>query len=295
LPVTPAEIRRRFSSIVQWRRGDHRAPHKPLLLLIAIGRLQRDEGRLARYEELEAQLQPLLATYGKKQRPGRASYPFWRLRNDGIWQVPEESELRTNDAGDVSVRDLRREGARGGLTEDVAEALVADADLAREVTGMLLDGSFPPSLHEEILDATGIPWLPIPQRRRDPRFREEVLRIYERRCAVCGYDGRLGHVELGLEAAHVRWFAYGGPDEADNGLALCSFHHHALDRGGIAISPELRVLVSQDVCGNDSVYDWLIRYHGQQLVGPQRGQPPPAAEHLKWHLDEVFRDPPRAL
>ena len=52
---------------------------------------------------------------------------------------------------------------------------------------------------------------------------------------------------MGLEAAHIRWFAYGGPDEADNGLALCSFHHHALDRGGITISPELRVLVSQHI------------------------------------------------
>ena len=67
---------------------------------------------------------------------------------------------------------------------------------------MLLDGSFPPSLHEEILDATGIPWLPIPQRRRDPRFREEVLRIYERRCAVCGYDGRLGCGDGARGGAH---------------------------------------------------------------------------------------------
>ena len=82
-----------------------------------------------RYEELEAQLQPLLVTYGSSQSPGRAYYPFWRLRNDGIWQVSEEGELVPNESGDVSVRDLRRNKARGGLTEDVAEALVADPEL----------------------------------------------------------------------------------------------------------------------------------------------------------------------
>jgi uncharacterized protein len=69
------------------------------------------------------------------------------------------------------------------------------------------------------------------RRRRDPRFREEILRIYERRCAVCGYDGRLGTTDLAIEAAHIKWHAAGGPDAAENGLALCSFHHVALEPG----------------------------------------------------------------
>ena len=37
------------------------------------------------------------------------------------------------------------------------------------------------------------------------------------------------------------------PDEVSNGLLLCSFHHVALDRGALGLSPEHRILVSKHV------------------------------------------------
>lgn len=37
---------------------------------------------------------------------------------------------------------------------------------------------------------------------------------------MCGHDGALGNVPAGLEAAHIRWHSQGGPDAAENGLAL---------------------------------------------------------------------------
>jgi len=47
-----------------------------------------------------------------------------------------------------------------------------------------------------------------------------ILRIYEHRRAVCGWDAMLDNTELALEAAHIRWHAAGGTDTADNGLYL---------------------------------------------------------------------------
>jgi HNH endonuclease len=38
-------------------------------------------------------------------------------------------------------------------------------------------------------------------------------------------------VSVGIEAAHVQWFNFGGPDSLDNGLALCSLHHKLFDVG----------------------------------------------------------------
>jgi putative restriction endonuclease len=47
-----------------------------------------------------------------------------------------------------------------------------------------------------------------------------VLQAWDRQCAFCGYGGQLAGASAGIDAAHVRWFNFGGPDDLDNGLAL---------------------------------------------------------------------------
>jgi predicted restriction endonuclease len=69
------------------------------------------------------------------------------------------------------------------------------------------------------------------QRRRSPAWRTAVLQAWDRQCAFCGYDGQLGGASAGLDAAHVRWFTFDGPDDLDNGLALCALHHKLFDLG----------------------------------------------------------------
>ena len=118
---------------------------------------------------------------------------------------------------------------------------------------------------------------------------------YERRCAVCGYDGRLQGDELALEAAHIRWHCYDGPDALPNGLLLCSFHHVALDRGALGLTDRHQVLVSKHLSGGAAVDDWVGRFHGQLLLLPREGADRPAAEHVAWHRAQVFRQPARAL
>jgi putative restriction endonuclease len=71
-----------------------------------------------------------------------------------------------------------------------------------------------------------------------------VVSAWGHQCAFCGYAVQLDNSDLGLEAAHIRWFQFGGPDTTDNGLACCSIHHHPCDRGGITISDQLKILVS---------------------------------------------------
>lgn len=39
--MTPDEILKAFDNIRVWQRGDWRAPHKPLLILMALGSLAR--------------------------------------------------------------------------------------------------------------------------------------------------------------------------------------------------------------------------------------------------------------
>lgn len=299
-------IVQRFATFVMWKRGDERAPHKPLLLLIALARIQRGEPRLIPYRDpgvgldIETKLTELLRDYGPPRKACHPNDPFWRLRKDGLWEIPEEQILiaaRSSDtSGNMPVSFLRRYHAQGGLPEDLDAALRGRPDLVHRIAAMLLEEHFPPSLHDEILDAVGMPWVVVDtaqRRRRDPGFRDAILRIYEYRCAICGYAGRLGQNTLNLEAAHVKWHGHGGPDTLDNGVAMCTFHHRAFDRGAIGMTRDHRIQISQHVNGCENTESWLIRWNGEPLRRPQTGQPAPALDYITWHQREVFRAPAR--
>jgi putative restriction endonuclease len=80
----------------------------------------------------------------------------------------------------------------------------------------------------------------------------------------------------------------------ENGLALCSFHHVALDAGALGFDDNLRILVSCDVNGQTMVEEFLYRFAGQRLRPPQASYPLPTHNYVAWHRKEVFRAPARA-
>ena len=61
---TESDILARVESLKLWKRHGERAPHKPLLILLALGRLQRGEPRFARFTEIEPRLNELLQEFG---------------------------------------------------------------------------------------------------------------------------------------------------------------------------------------------------------------------------------------
>lgn len=289
-----SEISGIFNKINCWARGDSRAPNKPLLLLMALARVQRGE-RWLEFKEVESTLRKLLLDFGPPRQTPHPEYPFWRLLRDGIWEVSLQDRVSKDltKQGDAKVRTLRALSVKGGFNKWIFDALKKDPQLVRICSQTMLEKAFPTSLHDEILEAVGLDFEPLGRQKRDPKFRHEIIRIYERRCAVCGYDGHLGQSTLGLEAAHVKWHAAGGPDVPENGIALCSFHHVAFDRGALSLDDQLRILVSQDVVGRIRLEDLLLRYVGCALGRPQSGTPPPDLEYIRWHRREVFRHPAR--
>ena len=61
--MTREDILRRFQECIVWERRGERAPHKPLLIRYAIGKLLLGEERL-RYEAIEDDLCDLLKEFG---------------------------------------------------------------------------------------------------------------------------------------------------------------------------------------------------------------------------------------
>lgn len=298
--MTRDEFLKTLDRLNLWRRHGQRAPHKPLLLLLALGRAARGRDRLARYQDIEGPLKDLLVRFGPPRKSLHPQAPFGRLRTDGLWEIPGDEVLSSTKSGDLHRSALIAHDAMGGFTEALYELLISSPRLVHEATQALLDGHFPRSLHDDIRAAAGLPYYvaDAPHRPdaagRDPAFRDQVLREYERRCAVCGFDIRIQDELLGLEAAHIKWHAAGGPDIVPNGLALCVIHHKALDRGALGLIPDRRgfkVLISSEVHGQSDALHWLRDFHDQPLRPPQSNDSEPGPEFVKWHTREVFREP----
>jgi putative restriction endonuclease len=290
------------------QRGDRRAPHKPLLLLVAIANLLQGN-RVLSFDEAEKQLKPLLIAYAPPvQARHQPELPYWYLRSDDLWEVDGAESFPLQQGGFPRMAALRT--SRGHLPDSFANALLSRASLVEDVVQALLVAHFPESLHEDILAAVG---LKTPgesmvaeeqttygeKRGRDPKFRESVLRAYEHRCAVTGFRAALGGSYFGCEAAHVQWHAYDGPDTVENGLAMEPTLHKLFDAGAWTLTDDRRVLVSAEFTGSDEAVQRLRSCHGQPLRAPLAGEPLVSTEYIRWHREKehggVFRSPGLSL
>ena len=284
-------------------RGQRR-PHQPLLLLVAISNLLQGRRELPFADVVQA-LDPLLKAYAPQvSARHQPELPYWHLRNSGLWRVPGDGDLPTQQGGFPRMEGLRR--TAGHLDADFAAALDSDPALLNEVVREILDAYFPESLHADILAAIGL-YLPeidrvsdsesarASARRRDPKFRKNVLRAYEHRCAVTGFRAALEGQFFGCEAAHVRWHAYDGPDSVDNGFAVEPTLHKLFDAGAWTLSDDRKVLVSREFTESTKRGPRLGALHGRPLRSPQAGEPEVSVEFIRWHREDdqggVFRQP----
>jgi putative restriction endonuclease len=296
-PLPTAEILSRIDKLNVWSRGGERAPHKPLLILMALGRLTAGERSLA-FEACEGQLTELLREFGPTRQSQHPEYPFWRLQNDGLWDVTASGPLASRESNtDPKKTELRAKHAVGRFPDGVRLALKARPALVAEIAHRLLDAHFAESTHGDILEAVGLSLdlasATVPP--RDPTFRARVLTAYQYRCAVCGLDIRINNMTVGLDAAHIQWHQAGGPGIESNGLALCSLHHKMFDLGAFTVDLGHRVLVSELVHGAGQLEEVLLRHHGNPIGRPVQPEHLPAAERLTWHQRQVFKERARPL
>ncbi|MFF4771540.1 phosphorothioated DNA-binding restriction endonuclease [Microtetraspora fusca] len=292
----------RVADIRRWTRGGERAPHKPLLLLYALGRFQRHGGGPIPFSTAEADLKRLLKEFGPP-RDTSPGYPFHHLTSDDIWLV---DTVHGPGSPGPELGRLRATQASGRLHPDLLRALSEDSLLVVRLARHLLDANFEPSLHADICQLTGLDLEthgaadPVNVRarstvRRNPAFRENVLMAYEYCCAFCEYDGWLDGTAVGLDAAHVRWWAFEGPDDVANGLCLCAIHHKLFDKGVLGLTSDRTITVSARFVGRTSAAkDVVLSLAERPARAPQPGLAPVDAAHIEWHRRQVFRAPARS-
>ncbi len=125
------------------------------------------------------------------------------------------------------------------------------------------------------------------------RFRQNILNLYDNRCAVCGFSLSVNDSVVALDAAHILWHSHNGPAIPENGLCLCSIHHRVFDIGGFTLLPrgnDLLVIVSSVISGPSS-YETLNQYHAKPISILLPEGTKPATSYIQWHNTEVFRTP----
>ncbi|MEK2084665.1 hypothetical protein WOB61_19135 [Vibrio parahaemolyticus] len=74
------ELIDKIQTISRWRRGDQRAPHKPLMLLYALSQYKQGHERLFKFEsEVDDQVKELLVQYGPSRKGLSPGVPFLAL------------------------------------------------------------------------------------------------------------------------------------------------------------------------------------------------------------------------
>jgi putative restriction endonuclease len=288
------DVLERLTSLRQYQHQGKRVPHKPLLVLLALGQLEATGSSAVSWDLAQDRLADLISEFGPQTRTARkqsAAYPFTRLRRDGIWSLDA-------DVPDDSVGTLDAARPTGRLEAELESQLSAP-DLRYAAARAIVEAHFPDTVAPDVLLASGLdPDVVLhsgpmtaarrEQRQRSRRWVAEILKAWDECCAFCGYDGRLGSMPVGIEAAHVRWFNLGGPDELDNGFALCSLHHRLFDRGALGLSPAMTVLVSPTFTARTEASKRVYDLHGRELQ-PRPGTDLPAEQHRAWHEEQVFK------
>src|SRR4051812_7125758 len=112
----------RFDDLSIWKQGDQRAPHKPLLVLYALGRWQAGQKDVT-FREAEPDLTALLREFGRPRKSDHPEQPFWRLQRDGVWIVHTPAGLALKTGNDIPrVGELRSNGVQEEISPEVRSA-----------------------------------------------------------------------------------------------------------------------------------------------------------------------------
>lgn len=288
-------FKRQIDNITPFSKGGKIALHKPILLLLILADLINGKGVNAfLFDDYEDRIEVLLRKFGwMSTRIYHPQYPFWFMKSSDFWDLTGAS---VRDPDSPTRKELR--GSTGALGDGFFEALSSDPVATGEILQYVLSKFWSTAIHEDILAEFGLQTATssaLPKaspKGRSFGFAQTVIRIYQRKCAICGYSCRLGDDLLGVDACHVWPRQYDGPDEPQNGLALCKMHHWAFDRGAISLSDDYCVLVAQDLTG-PLAEDVFARFCRKRIARPIGHQNTLSGKYIMRHRNTIFRRPAR--
>ena len=126
-----------------WKSNGLYAPHKPLLVILAVKWCRRGSERLNSFIDIEKSLTPLLRTLLPKESKVEPRYPFWRLQTDKIWEVQSDGGMLLRQGNTDPLRsELISKNARGGFPQDFFNLLSSDEKFRARLIRLVLERYF---------------------------------------------------------------------------------------------------------------------------------------------------------
>lgn len=149
--MSKEEVLDRLSLLRQHQRQGQRSPHKPLLVLLALGRLVTEGTSAVSWSVDSETLADLIRDDGPPSSTSptqSAAYPFTRLRSDGVWTLDQDVPMDR-------VKPLTVHRVIGRLTPRLEDAL-RNPDIAAAAARRLVESEFPPTIAPDVLLAVGL-------------------------------------------------------------------------------------------------------------------------------------------
>jgi putative restriction endonuclease len=116
-------------------------------------------------------------------------------------------------------------------------------------------------------------------------FHARVFDAYSRRCAITGE-----RTEPALEASHIKPYKQDGPNRVNNGLLLRADLHQIFDAGLITITPDYRIMVSDQIKARYRNGREYYKLRGERLANlPDDPIDRPAQANIEWHNRFVYK------
>jgi putative restriction endonuclease len=269
------------------------APHKPLLLLLAIEMVEQNE-LVDHILKLTPELAFRFSVYWsivahRRSHPPDVRLPFHHLHSDGFWSPFTKDGTRSPHRSVTNYVEI---------DADFMEFLRSPANRS-DARRLLISLYFEPAEQKAFYSLFGIP-TPTdevreinnetrPQRDeemigREARFRLDIVSAYRYTCALTGYRITTIAGATIVDAAHIHQFADSRNNNPRNGLALSKNAHWMFDNGLWSIDDDYRIVVNATAFDEASPDQQpLAEYHGKTLRLPSDRNLWPDPKHLAWH------------
>jgi len=295
---------------------NHRAPHKPFLLLSVIDLFAQGEIK-RNFIEPSFDLVSIFNGYWHTiMLPGSTTsmaYPFPRLKTDGFWKlIPNPGHENKIDMVFSSMVRLREVCAGARLDDNLFELLYR-VDSRERLRAVLIETYFAPEIRSVVAEQgvvnlaayeygqkllhgvrESVDWgeeTPEEKRNkaRDQGFRRTIVSLYEHRCALCGIRMLTPEGHTIVEAAHIVPWRETKDDRPTNGLCLCRLCHWSFDEGLMCVGKEYEVLVSKRVKSDHNMPGHVLTLQDRPIFRPKEDVWWPSQNNLAQHRKSVFK------
>ena len=308
--ITLAKYVQKFSKLKVDRSKGQPAPHKAILLISVIQGISEGEiiqNKIFITPELVARFKDNWNTLNHDIRfKPNFSLPFFHLKSEGFWHLQMiygRELLLTSSHSIKSFSSLKSAIDYAYLDEPLFEILTNQESrqiLLRILMNTYFNGQNIPvngsglisDIENQILHESASHYQQEIENAdeeevfvRSNVFKRVIPRVYNDTCCISNTRIICRNIQM-IDACHIMPFSLSHDDTVTNGLSLTPSIHRAFDSFLITISPDFKVVVSDQFI--ESGNHPLKRFNGTQISLPDHEKYHPSTSNLSWHYERFI-------